>query len=222
MREVARWADIPVINMQCDIDHPTQTIADLMTLREHRGEDLRGLQGRGLVGVRAVLRAAAVGPAGAGTLLPRFGIDVDAGAPAGLGADARDDGEGARRRAEEGGGSLSLHELDGGRVRGTPTSCTRSPGGGSTTFSDEAAAAATEYIEWICDATKMDLTKPDSLYMHCLPADRGKEVTDEVIDGPHSVVLRRGREPDAHGEGADGADAWAATPSSRWRGAIGR
>ena len=38
MREVAKHATIPLINMQCDVDHPTQTIADLMTLREHRGE----------------------------------------------------------------------------------------------------------------------------------------------------------------------------------------
>jgi len=44
MREIARWADIPLINLQCDIDHPTQTLADLMTLREQRGGDLRGLR----------------------------------------------------------------------------------------------------------------------------------------------------------------------------------
>src|SRR5581483_4460007 len=44
MREIARWADIPLINLQCDVDHPTQTLADLMTLREHRGENLRGLK----------------------------------------------------------------------------------------------------------------------------------------------------------------------------------
>ena len=37
MREVARWADKPVINMQCDVDHPCQTLADLMTIREQRG-----------------------------------------------------------------------------------------------------------------------------------------------------------------------------------------
>ncbi len=42
MREVAKWADKPVINMQCDVDHPCQTLADLMTIREVFGKDLRG------------------------------------------------------------------------------------------------------------------------------------------------------------------------------------
>src|SRR2546425_9052909 len=44
MREVARWAEVPVINLQCDVDHPTQTLPDLMTLRENRREDLTGLR----------------------------------------------------------------------------------------------------------------------------------------------------------------------------------
>ncbi len=52
----------------------------------------------------------------------------------------------------------------------------------------EALAESAQYEDWICDARRMSLAKPDALYMHCLPADRGTEVTDEVIDGPQSVV----------------------------------
>ena len=55
---------------------------------------------------------------------------------------------------------------------------------------DESAAlaASRRYQDWICDARRMSLAKPEALYMHCLPADRGNEVADEVIDGPQSVV----------------------------------
>ncbi len=186
MREVAKWADIPVINLQCDVDHPTQTIADLMTLREHRGEDLHGLK----VAVSwafapSYARPLSV-PQGLITLLPRFGIDVTLAHPPGWEL-MPESIEKAEKACEEGGGSLSFTNSMEDAFKDADVVYPKS-WGRLNAFSDQAAAAATEHIRWICDATMMELTKPDSLYMHCLPADRGKEVTDEVIDGPSSVV----------------------------------
>ena len=53
---------------------------------------------------------------------------------------------------------------------------------------DEGKKIQDKYKDWITDARKMALAKPDAIYMHPLPADRNVEVTDEVMDGPNSVV----------------------------------
>jgi N-acetylornithine carbamoyltransferase len=58
----------------------------------------------------------------------------------------------------------------------------------TTSDNAESAAIGKQYTDWITDERRMALAKPDAIYMHCLPADRNIEVTDGVIDGPHSVV----------------------------------
>ncbi len=188
MREIARWADIPVINLQCDVDHPTQTIADLMTLREHRGGDLRGMRVAVSWAYAPSYAKPLSVPQGLATLLPRFGMDVVLAHPPGweLMPEVMKKAEAA---ATEGGGSITFVDEMDEAFAGADVVYPKS-WGRIDAFTNEQAALAESaaYKDWICDARRMTLANPDALYMHCLPADRGTEVTDEVIDGPQSVV----------------------------------
>ena len=59
----------------------------------------------------------------------------------------------------------------------------------TTTDPEEGAKIIQQYEHWITDERKMALAKPDAIFMHPLPADRNVEVTDEVMDGPNSVIF---------------------------------
>jgi ornithine carbamoyltransferase len=127
-------------------------------------------------------------PQGLATLLPRFGIDVVIAHPHGFELMPE-----VLRRAEaaaaEGGGTITyVHDME-EAFRDADVVYPKS-WGRIDAFRDEQAALAESgaFKDWICDARRMSLASPDALYMHCLPADRGNEVTDEVIDGPQSVV----------------------------------
>jgi ornithine carbamoyltransferase len=188
MREVARWAEVPVINLQCDVDHPTQTLADLMTMRERRGQDLRGLRVAVSWAYAPSYAKPLSVPQGLLTLLPRFGVDVVLAHPPGFELMPE-----VRTRAEEaagqGAGAITYVDDMDAAFEDADVVYPKS-WGRLDLFTDEEAALAdaARYSDWICDARRMNLAKGDALYMHCLPADRGSEVTDEVIDGPHSVV----------------------------------
>jgi N-acetylornithine carbamoyltransferase len=188
MREIARWAEIPVINLQCDVDHPTQTLADLMTMREHRGSDLRGMRVAVSWAYAPSYAKPLSVPQGLLMLLPRFGIDVVLAHPPGF--DLMPE---VRKRAEEaaaqGGGTIEVTDDMDAAFEGADVVYPKS-WGRLDLFTDEPAALAdaARYRDWICNERRMGLAKDDALYMHCLPADRGTEVTDDVIDGPHSVV----------------------------------
>ena len=190
MRAVAEYADKPVINMQCDVDHPCQTLADLMTMQELFGRDLRGLK-------LAVSWAYAPSyakpmsvPQGLITLMPRFGIDVTLAHPPGYEL-MPDQIAIAHANAKAGGGSLNIvSEMD-ASFEGAHVVYPKS-WGAFDYFSrpEEGLALAAAHKSWICDDRRMGLADKDVKYMHCLPADRGNEVTDAVIDGPHSVVYQ--------------------------------
>jgi len=190
MREIARWADIPVINLQCDVDHPTQTLADLMTLRERRGANLRGLRVAVSWAYAPSYAKPLSVPQGLATLLPRYGMDVVVAHPPGFEL-MPEAVEKAKAAAAAGGGSLTFCDDMDEAFEGADVVYPKS-WGPIDAFAHEAAALAESaaYRDWICDERRMALAKADALYMHCLPADRGTEVTDAVIDGPQSVVYQ--------------------------------
>ncbi len=191
LREVALHADAPVINLQCDVDHPTQTLADLMTLREQRGSNLRGLRVAVSWAYAPSYAKPLSVPQGLASLLPRFGMDVVVAHPPGWRLMPQVM-EKAEEAASQSGGSIRYTEEMDEAFAGADVVYPKS-WGNLELFTDEPAALAASagYQDWICDARRMALAKPDALYMHCLPADRGHEVTDEVIDGPRSVVYEQ-------------------------------
>ncbi|MDP3704030.1 MAG: ornithine carbamoyltransferase [Candidatus Omnitrophota bacterium] len=191
MRAVAKHADVPVINLQCDEDHPTQQMADLMTIEEVLGT--RNLQGMRICVSWAYAPSYAKPmsvPQGLALLLPRFGADVVIARPPEYRLMPRVM-ERARRLASEGGGRLTeIDDMDEG-FRGAQVVYPKS-WGAEHLFGNEREALAlnAKYTSWICDTRRMKLAAKNAIYMHCLPADRGNEVTNEVIDGPQSVVFQ--------------------------------
>ena len=189
MREVARWASVPVINMQCDVDHPCQTLADLMTIRELRGPDLRGLKVAVTWAYAPSYAKPLSVPQGLIMLLPRFGMDVVLAHPPEYGL-MPETTQAARENAALYGGKFRVAGSMEEAFREADVVIPKSWGCLDTMGTDpaESLRIARQYTNWIANPERMALTRHGSLYMHPLPADRGNEVTDEVIDGPQSVV----------------------------------
>jgi ornithine carbamoyltransferase len=189
IREVARHASVPVINLQCDVDHPTQTIADLMTLREKFGVNLRGLKIAVSWAYAPSYAKPMSVPQGLIMLMTRFGLDVTLAHPPEYRLMehtmrwARENAAAAGTRFEV------VHDMD-EAFRDADIVYPKS-WGIEELFGkpQEALEIARKYRNWICDENRMKRAKKSAIYMHCLPADRGYEVTDGVIDGPQSVVF---------------------------------
>ncbi len=172
MTELAEFASVPVINGLTDDSHPCQIMADLMTFEEHRGP----IEGKTVAwcgdgnNVAASWVHAAV----------RFGFSMRLACPASL----MPKKELLDWVAAEGGdiavGTDPVAAVSGADCVVTDTWVSMGQKG-----AEERKALLTPYR---VDAALMAHAKSDALFMHCLPAHRGDEVTDEVMDGPHSVV----------------------------------
>jgi ornithine carbamoyltransferase len=178
LETMAAHAGVPVVNALTDDFHPCQLLADLMTIREHRGE-LAGLtvaflgDGANNMGNSWVLAAATAG------------LHLRVSAPTGYTPDV-----GVVRSAEAlaatTGGSVLLEHDPHAAVAGADVVVT------DTWISmgkEEEAAARTEVFgAWSVTAELFAEARDDALLLHCLPAYRGKAVAAEVLDGPRSVV----------------------------------
>jgi ornithine carbamoyltransferase len=189
MREVAKNANVPVLNMQCDIDHPFQTLADLMTIREEFGKNLKGLKIAVSWAYAPSYAKPMSVPQGLITLMPRFGLDVVLAHPPEYSL-MKSEVEYARKAAKENGTKFEIVDNMDDAIRNADIVYPKSWGIESLFHKpQEALEISKKYKNWICDEGKMKLSKKHSIYMHCLPADRGYEVTDAVIDGPRSRVF---------------------------------
>lgn len=206
IREFAKWAEIPVINMEDDMFHPCQLIADLMTMKEFVGDLSRKkfvmswAYSPSVKKPVAVPQSAVIG----GTLL---GMNVVLAHPKRFELDPNVIAR-AKELSKLYGGSFEISNnmeeaFEGADIvypKAWP-SLENLPPITTSPQHDKTKKLADKNKHWICDAKKMKLIKKTGIYMHCLPCDRGFEVTDEVADGPQSVIFHEA-ENRLHGQKA--------------------
>lgn len=171
--ELADAATVPVINGLTDSTHPCQIMADLMTFEEHRGS-VAGKKiawtGDGNNVLHSMIEASA-----------RFGYDMSIAVPEG----SEPDGS-YIDWAEANGGKISLGHDPEAAVQNADAVVT------DTWVSmglEDRARGHNVFMPYQVNENLMAKAKDDALFMHCLPAHRGEEVTDDVMDGPQSVVF---------------------------------
>jgi ornithine carbamoyltransferase len=171
--ELTENSTVPVINALTDDTHPCQIMADIMTFEEHRGPvtgKTFAWVGDGNNVLHSLLEASA-----------RFGFTLNVAVPKGS--------EPQRKYVDwalANGGVVKFTRTAEEAATGADcivTDCWVSMG------QEHRARGQNVFLPYQVNAALMQHANPDALFMHCLPAHRGEEVTDEVIDGPNSVVF---------------------------------
>lgn len=178
LEEMAAGTRVPVVNALSDDFHPCQLLADLLTMREHKGE-LAGLTVT-FLGDGASNMAHSYLLAGA-----TAGMHVRVASPAEF-SPADSVVADADRRAAETGGSVTLFTDPVEAVAGADVVVTDT--WVSMGKEEEKAHRVATFGGYQVTRELMTLAKPDAIFLHCLPADRGYEVEAEVIDGAQSVI----------------------------------
>ena len=180
--ELAKWADIPVINGLSDYNHPCQAAADALTIQENFGS-LKGLKvtyiGDGNNVAVSLMHYCA-----------KLGADFTIGHPEGYGIDPEAVALGEKFAAESESSIKQLNDpqaaVSGSQVIYTDTWV-------SMGQDEEAARRKKVFPPFQVNQSLLEKAEKDAIVLHCLPAHRGEEITDEVADGPNSRLF-----PQAH------------------------
>lgn len=189
LREMAKWSTVPIINLQCDLYHPMQALADLMTMQELFPTTKRLKVS--IIWAYATSHKKPISvPLSQILLFPRYAMDVTLAYPEGY--DLPDWAiEKAKKNALENGGSFRItHDME----EAFRDADVVFPKNWGSWVKNQSTEVVDDYIKtltgWKCTEKMMKLAGPQCKYMHALPADRGNEVEDSVIDGPQSVVYQ--------------------------------
>jgi len=188
IRWVAEASRTPVMNMQCELYHPHQILADLLTIMEKKG-DPRGKTITVSWAYASSYSKPMSVPHSLILLMTRYGMNVRLVHPPEfkLVPEIIDQ---AKENAGKHNGSLEFMDDFEEGIKGSDIVYAKSWGPLLTTTDPKEDKRITDrYKDWITDERRMEMANEDAIYMHPLPADRNAEVTDGVIDGPHSVVF---------------------------------
>lgn len=175
--ELAQHATCPIVNGLTDSDHPCQALADIFTLQEIHG-DLKGKRVAFVGDANNVARSLA-------EVCARLGIEFTIAAPSGY---QFDDAYLQRLKREEPEFAFTQTTDPVAAVKGA--CCVYTDVWASMGQEKEMAQRAKAFAPYQVNAALMKHAPKDAVFLHCLPARRGEEVTDEVIDGPQSAVVQ--------------------------------
>jgi ornithine carbamoyltransferase len=176
MAELAEWASVPVINAMTNLEHPCQALADLLTVKEHK-RSLPGLRlafvGDGFNVCHSLL-----------LICPILGVNIAVAAPAGYEPKPEIVKKAKGLACESTVETFSDAEA---ALRAADVVCTDVWVSGG--LEAEAERRRQDFAGFQVDGKRLSLAKKDAIILHCLPAHRGEEITEEVLEGPQAVVF---------------------------------
>jgi N-acetylornithine carbamoyltransferase len=200
IKEFAQYAEIPIINMECDKYHPTQALADMLTIKEKFGT-FKGVKMTMSWAYSGSIEKPRAVPQSVVLAATKMGMDVTLAHPEGFDLDPEVIKHCENFSQQTDGSFKIINDFEEGfkgadivypKAWGSVPCFNYTDETGKTIKKQdhEEAERLNEAAKgWMATTKEMSLTNKNAVYMHCLPADRGQEVSDEVIDGPQSIVI---------------------------------